>query len=106
MEIHSQDVIGRNYDSGNNIELIYCYEINNSSDYMVPEIYLLYIALIFHGILWSLALRVLDHVKQGGSLKNFVKTEISVKENNDVIEDEDQDVENERNLVRNYMERY
>ena len=80
--------------------------MNDSRDYMVPEIYVLYIALIFHGILWSLVLRVLDHVKQGGSLKNIFKTEILVKENNDVIEDEDQDVENERNLVKNYMERY
>ena len=73
---------------------------------MVPEIYLLYLALIYHGILWSLVLRVLDHLKQGGSFRNIFKTEISVIENSDLIEDEDQDVENERNLVKNYMERY
>ena len=73
---------------------------------MVPEIYVLYIALVYHGILWSLVLRVLDHVKQGGSLKSIFNNENSVKENNDVIEDEDQDVKNERNLVKNYMERY
>ena len=73
---------------------------------MVPEIYVLYIALIYHGILWSLVLRVLDHVKQGGRLRDIFKTEISVRENSDVIEDEDQDVKNERNLVKNYMERY
>ena len=75
------------------------------SDYMVPELYVIYIALIFHGVVWTLVLIVLDHLKNGGSLKNLITKE-PLNENTDVIENEDTDVKNERNLVKNYMERF
>ena len=73
---------------------------------MIPEIYAIYIALIYHGVVWTVVLVVLDHIKTGGSLKNILTKEITVKKNTDIIEDEDVDVANERNLVKNYIERY
>ena len=38
---------------------------------MIPEIYAIYIALIYHGVVWTVVLVVLDHIKNGGSLKNI-----------------------------------
>ena len=72
---------------------------------MVPEIYILYIALICHGVIWSLVLAVLDHLKEGGSIRKLFSKEDTLGENTDVIENEDIDVENERNLVKNYIDR-
>ena len=52
-----------------------------------------------------MVLAVLDHLKEGGSLRKLFSKEDTLGENTDVIENEDIDVENERNLVKNYIDR-
>ena len=71
---------------------------------MVLEIYILYIALVFHTVLWGLGLKAVDITKDGGSIKSMFQNKIATTQNTDAILDEDHDVKVERDAVEAYME--
>ena len=70
---------------------------------MVLEIYILYIALIFHTVLWGFGLKAVDIVKDGGSVRSMFQSRVAAKDNKDAIPDEDHDVKKERDLVDDFM---
>merc|ERR1719341_1749882 len=74
------------------------------SDYMVLEIYILYVALIFHTVLWGFGLKAVDIIKDGGSIKSMFQTKVAAKDNTDTILEEDNDVKKERDAVELYMD--
>eukprot|EP00095_Tigriopus_kingsejongensis_P007732 maker-scaffold200_size264178-snap-gene-0.9 protein:Tk07732 transcript:maker-scaffold200_size264178-snap-gene-0.9-mRNA-1 annotation:"atp-binding cassette sub-family a member 5" len=85
------------------------------ADYMGEyEIYSLFIACVFHIVLWFFLLKVVDVLKDGGSFKDALGSFMGNKEkkyetlgndheNVDSIVDEDVDVLKERNAVNEYM---
>ena len=74
------------------------------SDYMVLEIYILYVALIFHTVIWGFGLKAVDIIKDGGSIKSMFQTKVAAKDNTDTIFEEDNDVKKERDAVELYMD--
>lgn len=74
------------------------------SDYMVTEVWVLYVALAFHTITWGFALRIADVMKDGGSLISILRSDkVKPLPNKDPIEDEDEDVKQERTVVSQVM---
>ena len=70
------------------------------ADYMVPEVWVLYVALAFHTVFWALGLRVADVMKDGGTFSSVFRTDrVRPAPNSDSIEDEDEDVTQERKVV-------
>jgi hypothetical protein len=39
---------------------------------MIPEMYVLYIALLYHTVVWAVVLRVVDAVKDGGRIRDLL----------------------------------
>ncbi len=39
---------------------------------MIPEMYVLYIALLYHTVVWAVVLRVVDAVKDGGKIRDLL----------------------------------
>ena len=70
---------------------------------MVVEIYILYIALIFHTVFWGVGLKAVDIIKDGGSIRSMIQTAVTAKDNEDEILEEDHDVKKERDTVEAYM---
>ena len=71
---------------------------------MVTEVWVLYVALAFHTITWGFALRIADVMKDGGSLKSVLRSDkVKPLPNKDPIEDEDEDVKQERTVVSQVM---
>lgn len=73
------------------------------SDYMVVEIYILYVALIFHTVFWGIGLKAVDIIKDGGNVRSMFQTKVAAKDNSDKIFNEDHDVQKERDTVESYM---
>ena len=71
---------------------------------MVLEIYILYVALIFHTVVWGFGLKAVDIIKDGGSIKSMFQTKVDAKDNTDTILEEDNDVKKERDAVELYMD--
>jgi len=42
------------------------------SDYMIAEVYVLYIALLYHTVVWALVLRLVDTAKDGGRVMDLL----------------------------------
>ena len=38
---------------------------------MIPEVYVLYIALLYHTVVWAMVLRVVDMAKDGGRVMDL-----------------------------------
>ena len=74
------------------------------SDYMILEVWILYVALAFHTVLWAFGLRAADVIKDGGSLRSlFSSDKVRPASNEDKIDHEDDDVKRERNIVEGVM---
>ena len=74
-------------------------------DYMILEVWILYVALAFHTVLWAFGLRVADVIKDGGSLKSvFSHDKVRPTTNADKIDHEDDDVKRERSVVEATLE--
>merc|ERR1719339_440816 len=74
------------------------------SDYMILEVWILYVALAFHTVLWAFGLRAADVMKDGGSLKSvFSSDKVRPTTNEDKIDHEDDDVKRERSVVEEVM---
>jgi hypothetical protein len=39
---------------------------------MIPEVYMLYIALLYHTVVWAFVLRLVDAVKDGAKVMDFL----------------------------------
>jgi hypothetical protein len=39
---------------------------------MIPEMYVLYIALLYHTVVWAVVLRVVDAMKDGGKIRDLI----------------------------------
>ena len=70
---------------------------------MVVEIYILYVALIFHTVFWGIGLKAVDIIKDGGNIRSMFQTKVAAKDNSDKILNEDHDVQKERDTVEGYM---
>ena len=74
------------------------------SDYMETEIWVLYLAIAFHTLLWGTVLKVADFKKDGGKLSDLFGSRRAVDaENVDAIENEDGDVKTERSWISDYF---
>ena len=76
---------------------------------MIPELYLIYVAIVFQVFLYGVLLKVFDVKKDGGDWRDAItilkntKNKIANVNNDDVIEEEDADVTSERNAVADYI---
>ncbi|XP_023324416.1 ATP-binding cassette sub-family A member 9 [Eurytemora carolleeae] len=75
------------------------------SDYMDTEIIILYVAILFHTLLWSAVLKAVDIVKDGGKVTDAFNKRGNEhdEENVDQIADEDTEVKLERDRVAEYF---
>jgi hypothetical protein len=39
---------------------------------MIPEMYVLYVALLYHTVVWAVVLRVVDVMKDGGKIRDLL----------------------------------
>jgi hypothetical protein len=41
---------------------------------MIPEVYVLYVALVYHTVVWSVVLKIVDRLKDGGRVTDLFRT--------------------------------